>query len=1387
MLFKNLPVILPLLAAGGVFGQQPSFTNIDFNPSEDAAGVTYGAIWGDFNGDGYEDAFLCNGPNENQLFVNNGDGTFTEKLYPGLLSTAGKDSYSASWGDYDNDGHLDLFIATTGKNIVLKNNGDETFTSVSNALTAMVNFSYPKSTSASWADIDRDGWLDALEVSLGSRPNYFINSSGATFTRQELPFTGQFYNASWSDLNNDLYPELFVASYSSSNLFFQNEAGTLTVAASGDIVTEAGDFYGGSWADYDNDGDMDLFVSVAGSLSSNMLFRNDNGQLVRISAGSVTTDAGDSRASAWGDFDNDGWIDLYVANSGTDNILYRNNGDGSFTRITDANIDIADGYSSSCSWIDFDRNGFLDLFVTDWGTAHKNIMYRNQGNGSGWFLVKLKGTRSNAAAIGAKIRIKAAIGGSSFWQTREISGQNAYATQSGLLAHFGLGDAATIDTVKVEWPSGIVQVYANLSGNQYMEITEIEPPVAPVSLVASADGSDRIALSWTEDTNEDLFIIEQSAGDNSNFQKIGESGANSASFVINGLHPNTTYFYRIKAKNASGESGYSPEASATTDPVSVIAPSELTAAALSPFEIQLSWADNSDNDDYFVIERSTTSGDGFSWLDTTMNRATFIDDIQLSPSTTYYYRVKAIADGESSAYTNEASTTTPDLVIAAPTGLTAAATPIQVALSWTDNSDNETGFVITRNLNGDVRVFTVDANVQAYEDHDVIEDVSYEYSIKAVYDSYESGFATITVAVPPFIVQPDALTASAVSHDQIDLSWNDNADNETGYLVERATEPEGPFTAIHTTAPDMESYSDANGLQPATIYYYRVRAINAVHGSKYSNGAEAATLDYSPVTVIIPDLHGLPGQEIVVPVYIRNFRDVLSAQFTVYWDPLVLSYLSVSDPAISGIECFSPRPEALVFTWSDEGGATATIPDNEVLFNMHFTIAGSLGSSTSVTASTEASALAVMEFGDENGQVMDQMAIPGSVRTSIRLAGAIKDIKGNPVKNVGVLLSGDQLDSLVNSGDDGRFEFLTIPGNAIEIAPGKLNDAVVNNGVTTLDIALIRRHIAYIKAIGNPYQLISADVNDDGSITMRDVAEIRSLILARETVFSGGLWQFVPEGYIFADPSNPFPFDRKVTVSSLVNDENINFTGIKLGDVNNSWDASKARIKTGKTLYLDVEPLMPDDLGTAGFNIKASDFTNLSGFQFTIRWDAAKMQLESVAGNPLNAYFGNHRVNDGYLTVAWDEPSIDGVSLEDGALLLDLKFNVLQPSAGTIRINSDLTQSIAYDAALDEVEILARNPSSGNPGGHELTLYPNYPNPFGAEGTTFNFSLKEDGKAKFSIFNAMGILVDKLEGNFVAGKNEMEWQPTDKLPGGIYFYSMESNGRKFAGKVVITD
>jgi hypothetical protein len=457
-----------------------TFTKITVGNIVSDHGSTYAGSWGDFDNDGFIDLVAANGApssNENEfLYRNDGTGTFT-KITGINVVTNGGISFAAGWGDYDNDGFLDLFIPNLNqKNFLYRNLGGGAFTKIA---AGNIANDVGNSVTCGWGDYDNDGWLDLFVGNRGSQKSFLYHNKGdGTFTKIT---TGNLVNdigstegCAWGDYDNDGFLDLFVANYGLRNfLYHNNRDGTFAKISTGNIVTDIANSVCAAWGDYDNDGYLDLFVTVYGG--NNLLYRNNrDGTFTKITTGSIVTGGNISVGCSWGDYDNDGNLDLFVSNaSNQQNFLYHNNGDGTFAKITVGNIVTDGGDSIGCAWGDYDNDGFLDLFVAN-RSGQNNFLYHNDGNSNHWLRVKCVGTASNRAAIGTKIRIKATIAGLERWQLRQICGGDGENNSDSLIAHFGLGDATVIDTVRVEWPSGAVREYRNADANQ--TLTLIEPP-----------------------------------------------------------------------------------------------------------------------------------------------------------------------------------------------------------------------------------------------------------------------------------------------------------------------------------------------------------------------------------------------------------------------------------------------------------------------------------------------------------------------------------------------------------------------------------------------------------------------------------------------------------------------------------------------------------------------------------------------------------------------------------------------------------------------------------------------------------------------------------------------------------------------------------------------
>jgi hypothetical protein len=458
----------------------PAFTKITLGPVVNDHGDSTGVAWGDYDHDGDLDLFVSNfGTPFNFLYRNNGDGSFT-RITAGDIATDDTNSEGCAWGDYDNDGDLDLFVAVglNGNDLLYQNNGDGTFTKITAGIPVTSGGS---SRGCAWGDYDNDGFIDLFVSNERGQKNFLFHNSGdGNFTKvvsgSIVTDGGYSTGCAWGDYDNDGYLDLFVPNYNENNFLYHNNGdGTFTKITTGRVVTDGGNSYGCAWGDYDNDGYLDLFV--ANLNQRNFLYHNNSdGTFTKIASGQIVTDVGYSWGAAWADYDNDGFLDLFVANGppngpGQNDFLYHNNGDGTFTKITTGSLVNDAAIGDGCAWGDYDNDGFLDLFVTNLNDQN-NLLYRNNGNSNNWLIVQCTGRISNRAGIGVKVRAKATVTGHVQWQLREVSGGSGYASQNALYAHFGLGDATNVDVLRIEWPSGIIQELQNVSLNQFLLIKE---------------------------------------------------------------------------------------------------------------------------------------------------------------------------------------------------------------------------------------------------------------------------------------------------------------------------------------------------------------------------------------------------------------------------------------------------------------------------------------------------------------------------------------------------------------------------------------------------------------------------------------------------------------------------------------------------------------------------------------------------------------------------------------------------------------------------------------------------------------------------------------------------------------------------------------------------
>ncbi len=482
-----------------------------------------GAAWFDFNNDGWYDLYLTGGTSADALFVNNGNGTFSDyTVAAGIDVLENKTTNGVTTGDVNNDGWQDILITTvkTLPNYLMMNNGDGTFSSTIWAGSTDLANSY----SASMGDINKDGWLDIYvcnwsrdmevtidgsNVSVDSQANFFyMNNGDGTFSSraQELEIDdtlGCALGVMFTDFDNDNDLDIYVANDfgffngNSPNRMYRNNHPSLsfTEVSEGVGLDEEMNGMGVAKADLNEDGKLDYFtsnirtdrlmISSPSGYTDEAVDRgimNDSVWLHNLSARDWNVGWG----AGFMDIDNDADEDLFVVNGSLSydfphptldsNKLFLNDGHGGFTDVS-LDVGVADTYvSRAFAYCDYDLDGDLDAFVgitdTAGGTA-KSILYRNDSNPQDWLQVKATGVQHNNNGIGARVIIY--VGG--LTQIREIGGESSFNSQHWMVAHFGLGGSHSVDSLDVVWNSGNTDRLYNLNSNQMVEVLEGEGQV----------------------------------------------------------------------------------------------------------------------------------------------------------------------------------------------------------------------------------------------------------------------------------------------------------------------------------------------------------------------------------------------------------------------------------------------------------------------------------------------------------------------------------------------------------------------------------------------------------------------------------------------------------------------------------------------------------------------------------------------------------------------------------------------------------------------------------------------------------------------------------------------------------------------------------------------
>lgn len=435
---------------------------------------SWNASWIDYNQDGWEDLFIPSkeGNAKNQLYKNNGNGSFTAVSSNTIVDAKAKTA-AAVWGDVNNDGYPEVLLvnATLQKtSLYLNSNGQ--FAPIANS---GIDIDPQYFHGAAFADFDNDGYLDIIITNFFETRFHqlYKNNGNNTFTRiTNTPITTVTERAMapiLADYNNDGLVDLFIPNGDNkANSLFKNKGSfQFEQILTGDIVADKKNSVGAAWGDYNNDGFMDLVVVNASNQKNDLYKNNGNGSFSKQTNSIVSNEGGQSHSASWVDVNNDGFLDLYITNDIGSSMLYLNDKKGGFNCKIDELVSGQTGKAFGAAWADYNKDGQMDVAIATHTTGATRF-FCNNGNANKWIGFNLQGTFSNKMAIGATVSVKC----NGTWQHRQLLPVTGFGSQNSPKLHFGLGTATAVDSVLIKWPSGINQIVTSYKINSYNSVIE---------------------------------------------------------------------------------------------------------------------------------------------------------------------------------------------------------------------------------------------------------------------------------------------------------------------------------------------------------------------------------------------------------------------------------------------------------------------------------------------------------------------------------------------------------------------------------------------------------------------------------------------------------------------------------------------------------------------------------------------------------------------------------------------------------------------------------------------------------------------------------------------------------------------------------------------------
>jgi Dockerin type I domain len=398
------------------------------------------------------------------------------------------------------------------------------------------------------------------------------------------------------------------------------------------------------------------------------------------------------------------------------------------------------------------------------------------------------------------------------------------------------------------------------------------------------------------------------------------------------------------------------------------------------------------------------------------------------------------------------------------------------------------------------------------------------------------------------------------------------------------------------------------------------------------------------------------------------------------------------------------------------------------------------------------------------------------------------------VQNVQVLLKSDQTEfpRAITTSDDGKFSFGDLPMNKDYTISADKNDDILN-GISTLDLVMIQRHILGIVELDSPYKLIAADVNNSEKITAADLVELRKVILGVQTEFSKNRsWRFVDVAHRFVDPRHPFPFIDYVHMSNVDYDvAGIDFMAVKIGDVNGSSKTnvnSKNEVSNRSAITLVTENVSGKAGEIVTVSLSTEEISNLIGMQMTLSMDNQMVELIEIKSDAMglkDEHLGFSHLSKGFVHLSWNQENAVNVSNQ----MLTAKFKLLRDvnDKPLLALERSMISPELYIKEGNGISVNNVKLESSNRGNHpegKFELYQNVPNPFNAT-TIVGFNLPAADEVTLKIFDVTGKMVHQNKGYFSKGYNTFNIDANALNLNGVMYYQIDTETDSATRKMIV--